>query len=87
MDDRDRAPSLDAAAVRRRLDLEMGEVRAAILLVSAGTSSHVHLTGLAFGDALIDRLRGDAARAGVALVPEIRPDDAGCDISVVTRDA
>jgi hypothetical protein len=86
--DEDRTPQgLDPAATRRRLDLEIGEVRAAILLVKSGTSSHIRLTGLAFGDELIGRMRADAAREGVDLVPEYRPEDAGCDISVVARDA
>jgi hypothetical protein len=87
MDDRDSAPGLDPVTVRRRLDAEIGEVRAAVLLVKSGTSSHIRLTGLAFGDELIGRLRDDAAREGVDLVPEYRPEDAGCDISVVAHDA
>jgi hypothetical protein len=32
-------------------------------------------------------MRADAAGAGVELVPEYRPDDAGCDITVAARDA
>ena len=87
MDDQDRAPGLDSATVRRRLDVEISEVRAAILLVSSGTSSHIRLTGLAFGEELLSRMRADAAGAGVELVPEYRPDDAGCDITVAARDA
>ena len=77
---------MDPARVRRRLDLEMGEVRAAILLVAGGTSSRVRLTGLVFGDQLVARMRGEAERRGVRLEPEFRPDDAGCDLSVVAHD-
>jgi hypothetical protein len=87
MDDRSADPGIDATAVRRRLDIEIGEVRAAILLVASGTSSHVRLVGLAFGTELLVRMRADAARAGVDLRPEFRPEDTGCDISVVARDA
>jgi hypothetical protein len=87
MDDHDKASSIDGSAVRRRLDVEIGEVRAAIALVARGTSSHVRLTGLVFGDALIARLSAEAARDGVRLVPDYRPEDAGCDVSVVARDA
>ena len=87
MDDRKTPQGLDPAIVRRRLDLEIGEVRAAILLVASGTASHVRVSGLAFGDELLVRLRDDAARGHVDLVPEYEPEDAGCDISVVARDA
>jgi hypothetical protein len=87
MDEQETAASLDGAVVRRRLDVEIGEVRAAILLVAGGTSTHVRLTGLAFGDELLSRLGGDAEHDGVRLVPEYRPEDSGCDISVVASDA
>jgi hypothetical protein len=87
MDEQHRVSGFDPAIAARRLDVEIGEVRAAITLVARGTSSHVRLTGLAFGDELIERLTAEAARDGVHLVPEYRPEDAGCDISVVARDA
>ena len=86
VDDQLQTPGLDVVTVRRRLDLEMGEVRAAILLVAGGASSRVRLTGLVFGEALVERMRDEAERRGVRLEPEFRPDDAGCDLSVVAHD-
>jgi hypothetical protein len=82
VDDQLRTSGLDPVAVRRRLDIEIGEVRAAILMVGSGAASRVRLTGLVFGEELVERLRDDATRAGVRLVPEFRPEDSGCDLSV-----
>jgi hypothetical protein len=82
VDDQLRTSCLDPVALRRRLDVEIGEVRAAILLVAGGASTRVRLTGLAFGEELVERLRDEATRAGVRLVPEFRPQDSGCDLSV-----
>jgi hypothetical protein len=83
--DRARDP-LDARQVGRRLDAEIGEVRAAILLVARGTASRVRIVGLTFGDAVIDALRDDATRHHVRLEPVYGPDDTGCDVTVVAID-
>ena len=70
----------------RRLDAEIGEVRAAILLVARGAASRVRIVGLTFGDGVIDALRDDAAQHHVRLEPEFGPEDAGCDLMVVKID-
>lgn len=75
--------SLDPAAVRQRIDLELGEVRAAILLVSHGAASRVRVAGLSFGDVVRARLEDEAAREHVTLSPDYGPGDEGCDLAVV----
>jgi hypothetical protein len=86
MKDSEGRTHLDPTAVGRRLDMELGEVRAAILLVASGSASRVVVTGLTFGDVVGAHLKGEAARRHVALSPEYRPDDDGCDLTVVARD-
>lgn len=85
MNDMDRA-SLDPDAVRRRLDQEIGEVRAAILLVSRGAASRVSVSGLSYGDIVRVLLHPEAARAQVSIEPDFGLDDAGCDLTVVASD-
>jgi hypothetical protein len=87
MDEQHRVPGLDPSIATRRLDVEIGEVRAAMALVATGRASRVGLTGLRFGPELLERLRGEADRAGVRLVEEPWPDDAGCSLSVEASDA
>ena len=72
--------------MERRLDAEIAEVRAAILLVERGAASRVRIAGLTFGDGVVEALREDAARHRVRLQPEYGPDDAGCDLTVVAVD-
>ena len=85
MNDSDRVP-LDPDMVRRHLDREIGEVRAAILLVSRGAASRVSVSGLDYGDIVRDLLRPEAARARVTIQPEFNLDDAGCDLTVTASD-
>lgn len=85
MNDMDRVP-LDPDAVRHHLDREIGEVRAAILLVSRGAASRVSVGGLSYGDIVRILLGPEAARARVTIEPEFGPDDAGCDLAVVASD-
>jgi hypothetical protein len=87
MDEQHRVPGLDPSIATRRLDIEIREVRAAIALVASGSSPRVRLTGLRFGDELLEGLRDDADRDGVRLVAEPWPDDAGCNLSVEALDA
>jgi hypothetical protein len=82
MDEQRGTRGLDRSIVRGRLDVEIGEVRAAMALVASGTASRVRLTGLRFGRQLLERLRDDADRDGLRLVEEPWADDAGCDLSV-----
>ncbi len=86
MKDSEGGAHLDPTAIGQRLDMELGEVRAAILLVASGSASRVMVTGLTFGDIVRAHLQGEAARRHVALSPEFRPDDDGCDLMVVARD-
>jgi hypothetical protein len=86
MKDSEGGAHLDPAAIGRRLDMELGEVRAAILLVARGTASRVRVSGLTYGDVVCGHLQGEAASRHVALSPEYRPDDDGCDLMVIARD-
>jgi hypothetical protein len=65
-----------------RLAAEMAEATASIELVAQGTASRVTLTGLRFGRQVEERLRADAARAGVALTLAGWPDDTVTDLEV-----
>jgi hypothetical protein len=42
--------------------------------------------GLRFAEAVMERLRDEADRAGVALDPLYWPEDAGCDVDVRRKD-
>jgi hypothetical protein len=70
------------SAVARTLDQELGLLRQAIALVRDGGSRRVVVTGLRFGESLIEPGQALADAAGVRLVPLWMPDDAGADIAV-----
>ncbi|HEY4188797.1 MAG TPA: hypothetical protein VGM28_00120 [Candidatus Limnocylindrales bacterium] len=70
------------AAVVRTLDQELTLLRQAIALVAGGGSPRVVVSGLHFGETLLESGRSLAAAAGVRLVPLWMPDDAGADIAV-----
>jgi hypothetical protein len=72
----------DGRTTAQRLASELHDVEAAIALVRSGAATRVSLTGLRFGEAVIERLRDEADRAGVALDPLYWPEDAGCDLTV-----
>jgi len=76
----------DGRTTAHRLAREVGDVESAIELVRSGAASRVTLTGLRFAEALIERLRDEARRAGVALDPLYWPEDAGCDVTVRRTD-
>jgi hypothetical protein len=42
--------------------------------------------GLRFAEAVMERLRDEADRAGVVLDPLYWPEDAGCDVDVRRKD-
>ena len=76
----------DGRTTAHRLAREVRDVESAIELVRSGAASRVTLTGLRFAEALIERLRDEARRAGVALDPLYWPEDAGCDVTVRRTD-
>lgn len=65
-----------------RLAIELHDVEAAIELVRGGAATRVTMSGLRFAEAVIERLRDEADRAGVVLDPVYWPEDAGCDLTV-----
>jgi hypothetical protein len=73
---------LDRDETRRRLEREIEEVTAGIALVASGSASRVSVSGIRFGEELIERLRGEAERNGIVLVAEPWPEDSGCDLVI-----
>ncbi len=82
----DGAQALDADAIRRRLDLEVAEIRAAVDLVAAGAARRVDLAGLLYGDILWPRMRAEAADRGVRLELRTGMDDVDHDLVVSAAD-
>ena len=76
----------DARTTAQRLAIELHEVEAAIELVRSGVATRVTMGGLRFAEAVMERLRDEADRAGVALDPLYWPEDAGCDVDVRRKD-
>jgi hypothetical protein len=76
----------DGQTTAHRLAIELHDVEAAIELVRSGAATRVTLSGLRFAEAVIDRLRDEADRAGVVLDPLYWPEDAGCDVTVRRTD-
>ena len=77
----DRAHLLPDVPIGPALDIEMQLLSEAIALVSRGGSPRVVVSGIRFGDALIERQRDLASKGGVRLVP-LRKPDTGADIAV-----
>jgi hypothetical protein len=73
-------PESDPAV--ERLAGELAEVEASIVLVSSGVASRVTLTGLRFGQPIVDRLSADAANRGVDVEASFWPEDDVADVSV-----
>jgi len=71
-----------ARVARAALEREYGLIRSAITMVSTGDSQGVVLSGLRYGEQLIEPARRMAAEAGVRVVPLWSADDAGADIRV-----
>jgi hypothetical protein len=65
-----------------RLAGELADVEASIALVSSGVASSITLTGLRFGQQLVDRLGPSAARGGVELEASFWPEESACDVHV-----
>jgi hypothetical protein len=75
-------PAADSEETRRRLASEIVEVESAISLVAAGSASRITLSGLRFGEQVVQRFQADAADKGVRIEPILWPEDAGCDLIV-----
>ncbi len=71
----------------RVLARELQDVDAAIELVVTGEARRVTLTGLRFGQELVEQIAGQAFARGAVLDPVYWPEDAGCDLTVRPRDA
>jgi hypothetical protein len=65
-----------------RLAGELADVEASIALVSSGVASNITLTGLRFGQQLVDRLGPSAARDGVELEASFWPEESACDVHI-----
>jgi hypothetical protein len=65
------------------LDAEMGLIREAILLVASGGSSRVILSGLSFGEALLQPARLLASEHDVLIEPRFSTDEVGASVVVV----
>lgn len=76
----------DRVETSEKLASEVQEVETAISLVLAGAAERVTLTGLRFGQELVDQLAVRTLGQGVALDPVYWPEDAGCDLTVRRRD-
>jgi hypothetical protein len=76
----------DAQTTAQRLAIELPDVEAAIELVRSGVATRVTMGGLRFAEAVMERLRDEADRAGVVLDPLYWPEDAGCDVDVRRKD-
>ena len=72
----------DGQTTAHRLAIEVHDVEAAIELVRLGAATRITMSGLRFAEAVIERLRDEADRAGVVLDPLYWPEDAGCDVTV-----
>ena len=72
----------DGQTTAQRLAIEVHHVEAAIELVRLGAATRVTMSGLRFAEAVIERLRDEAGRAGVVLDPLYWPEDSGCDVTV-----
>ncbi len=72
-------------AVERQLEREINEVRGAIEMVATGRATAISITGLRFGESLLEQLGPIAAERRVVLEPRWWPADSGCDL-VVRRD-
>lgn len=65
-----------------RLAGELADVEASIALVASGVASSITLTGLRFGQQLVDRLGPSAARNGVELEASFWPEESACDVHI-----
>jgi hypothetical protein len=61
---------------------ELADVEASIALVASGVASSITLTGLRFGQQLVDRLGPSAARDGVELEASFWPEESACDVHI-----
>jgi hypothetical protein len=75
-----RTRRLDRDDTERRLDVELGDVRAAIALVARGAATRVTVGGLRFGEQVVALLRAEARAKGVVLDPNYWFEDSGCDV-------
>ena len=75
-------PAYRPHASEATLERELTLVREAIAMVTLGAASRVVLSGLRFGEALVDPARRLAEQEGVRIVPLWAADDAGADIAV-----
>jgi len=75
---RDTGPGLAA----ERLANEVADVEASIALVASGVANHITLTGLRFGQQVVERLAAGAAAGGVQLEASFWPEDTVCDVHV-----
>jgi hypothetical protein len=73
---------MDPLETQRRLASEITEVESAIALVASGSASGVTLSGLRFGEQVMQRFQAEAAARGVVLEPIFWPEDEGCDLTV-----
>ncbi|HXG39772.1 MAG TPA: hypothetical protein VNJ28_02420 [Candidatus Limnocylindrales bacterium] len=78
----DDAEDRTAVAVPARLEQEMALIREAIATVAAGVAPRVVVSGIRFGELLLDPARRLARESGVRLVPLWGIDDAGTDVAV-----
>ncbi len=66
----------------RTLEHELELVRSAIAMVSSGGAPRISLSGLRFGDELVEPAQRMALEAGVRVVPVWSTDEAGLDLTV-----
>ena len=71
-----------AEEIPATLENEMRLFRGAIALVAGGGAPRVVVSGVRFGDTLLDTLRRLAAEAGVRVVPLWPADESGVDIAI-----
>lgn len=72
----------------RTLEHELELVRSAIAMVSSGGAPRISLSGLRFGDELVEPAQRMALEAGVRVVPVWSTDETGLDLTVelITHD-
>jgi hypothetical protein len=81
-DTREYAINLEA---RQRINHELDLVRGAIELVATGSSRRVTVSGLLFGEQLLERAQRLGAANGLEVHPLWKSGEQGCDIVVEAR--
>jgi hypothetical protein len=72
----------DPDPTTEKLAGELADVEASIALVSSGVASSITLTGLRFGQQLVDRFGPSAVLKGVELEASFWPEESACDVHI-----